>query len=276
MTLPSQIHVADLTPELFRELILGNGAVLIRSAADPTLLGSIETGLSEIFGKYSSLSQQDFELKAETDDPVEKDFWQQMRLGHIYDRYFSVQNESNGLSFFDVLENANLRYLVKTSFPEFSFVNSAVTNCRRVNPNTAKPDALWDEPIEFHVDAQFFPDHLFSINFWTPLVACGRKAPGLEVVLNPVQETKEYLKYNPEGHALLPDDFANTHKFDRSRRQEENIKSHFQPEKFFSPALQVGDVLAFSNFTLHRTHLAPAMTKNRLSLEVRLDGTAQA
>lgn len=269
---PCDLPVSEITPGKFREAVLQHGAIMLRGAADPGVLLGLKAELESVFDKFSGITLEEFEKRSAVDDPVEKDFWQQLRLGHIYNTYFA-QHSKNGSSFFDALKHFNLRALAAEAFPEYAFADSSVTNCRRIDPLEKSNAAMWDAPIHYHVDAQYFPDHYFSVNFWTPLTPCGRHAPGLQVVISPVEETKRYMKYNPEGYPKIATDFAYTHKFDREANLEARILDFFGEESFFAPEFEVGDILVISNYTLHRTFQHPDMTEQRLSLEVRLDGT---
>src|SRR5262249_21137923 len=152
---------------------------------------------------------------------------------------------------------------------EADLAESDVANCRRIADGELHQ--LWDKPVEFHIDAAVFYDDRLSINFWTPLVACGSDAPGLQVVPIGVAETRAYLEHDPIGYPPQWGDFALMHKFRCAKMALPTLDANGLLGRVWAPEFQPGDVLAFTNFTMHSTHYAPTMTRPRLSVEVRVD-----
>src|SRR4029077_7567244 len=81
---------------------------------------------------------------------------------------------------------------------------------------------------------------------WVSLDPCGTDAPGLELV-------------NRRFDALFPP----------AELIEEHVRSRFAAEEFWRPVLEPGDALLFRGDILHRTHVTPAMTQDRTSIELR-------
>lgn len=81
---------------------------------------------------------------------------------------------------------------------------------------------------------------------WIALTACGRDAPGLELVAQ-------------RQDALLPVAALTDHA----------VRAHHVPSLFVRPVLAPGDALLITGDCLHRTHLTPAMCATRTSLELR-------
>jgi hypothetical protein len=264
-SLPDYEHGA-LGPEEFRELILGRGAIMLRNAADPQLLDKIQQSLVDLFSQYADIPSSEFERHLASEDPVERDFWEQIKLSHLFDRTFKP---FAGYSYFDIIRESGLWDFAGQAFPETELIESAVCNCRRMT-ETHLPQ-FCDQPISFHVDSQFFYDEKLSINFWTPLVACGVTAPGLKVVLIGVQETKDYLEYNANGYEPGPDDIARMNKFRCHKMSMDSLEANGLLESIWAPEFNKGDVLAFTNFTMHATHYSRTMTQPRTSVEVRVD-----
>jgi len=239
---------------------------MLRNAVDRGLLLKYSNSLNELFSKYSALSPTDFEQRLNTADPVERDFWEQIRLSHIFDRTF---RPLAGYSYFEIVRTSGLWDLTSRAFPESALAESAVCNSRRVTDNQVQQ--VWDRPIEFHIDAQFFYDHMLSLNFWTPLTPCGIEAPGIKVILLGVKATKDFLEYNPDGYVPGPTDFARMNRFRCFKMQDTALQEHNMLRHVWAPAFSLGDVLAFTNFTMHATHHTPSMTMPRTSIEVRID-----
>ena len=118
---------------------------------------------------------------------------------------------------------------------------------------------LWHAPHGWHQDGALkfdftahqngkFPANaiLPVVTCWIALNACGVDAPGLEMVSTRLA-------------GLLPPD----------QLTEEAVRGRFAPEHFWKPSFEPGDALFFRGDILHRTHVTPAMTKDRTSLELR-------
>lgn len=84
------------------------------------------------------------------------------------------------------------------------------------------------------------------VTCWFPLGACGSDAPGLELVL---QRQRELLPVIDLTEAVL--------------------RCKFPAEAYWRPIMEAGDVLLFCGDILHRTHVTPAMTRDRSSIELR-------
>jgi hypothetical protein len=255
-----------LDPQTFRKGIMENGAVMLRGAGDPVLLARVRQSLVELFTKYSTTPQSEIERGLKSSDPLERDYWEQIKLSHIFDRTFK---RLAGYSYYEIVRQSGLWKFLARAFPEAELTESPSCNCRRVSVGERRE--FWDSPVEFHVDAQVFYDHKLSINFWTPLNECGATAPGLEVVLLGVQDTKAYLEHNPAGYEPRPGDFGHMKNFRCAKMQLPVLQEHGLGSKRWAPEFDVGDILAFTNFTMHATHSTASMTEPRMSVEIRVD-----
>lgn len=109
----------------------------------------------------------------------------------------------------------------------------------------------------FHQDGSYFtrePKEHNGLTAWIPLNDCGRHSPGLEV--HPFKTTEVI---GPPKGATLPNMFADA---------DEVLERY--GDRLWAPEFEVGDCLLFDNFTIHRTHITPGMTKQRQSAELRL------
>jgi hypothetical protein len=233
---------------------------MLRNAVDPHQLSHIRKALDALFDKYGREVQ-----KSKTPDVNDED-WEQIKRSHIFDRTFK---SLTGTSYFEIIRQSRLWELAALAFGEAEIAESPVSNCRRVMD--ADLHQFWDKPIEFHVDAQVFYDDKLSINFWTPLNPCGVEAPGLKIIMLGVKQTLEYLEYNPEGYEPTPRDIALMYKFRCQKMDLDQIEKNGLASHIYIPKFELGDVLAFTNFTMHATHYTRAMVKSRLSVEVRVD-----
>jgi len=110
--------------------------------------------------------------------------------------------------------------------------------------------------LPFHRDQTIVGARL--LNVWIPLVACGRDAPGLEIVVG------------SSGKSLDPADPWAAGIVERARLDEASVLAAFPTQSLWRPVLSPGDVLVFSGETIHRTHIAPGMTRSRASIDLRL------
>jgi hypothetical protein len=263
--LPDYAH-GTLQPEEFRDVILRRGAVMLRKAADPYLLDQIRQKIDGLFAHYATAPWVEHEAHPASSDPVNyDDFWSQLKRSHIFDRAF---RQFSGLSYFDIIRDNGLWDLAASAFHECQVTESADCNCRRTTIGDLK--MFFDAPIDFHVDAQYHFIHQLSINFWTPLTACGKNSPGIKVVLLGEQETKDYLEFDEAGYAPEPGDIDNMRHFRCNKMRLDKLQEHELAKYLWAPEFEKGDILAFTNFTMHATHYLPEMTQPRTSVEVRI------
>ena len=98
-----------------------------------------------------------------------------------------------------------------------------------------------------HANAPLPPDALLRMaTCWIALTACGVTAPGLELVTRRLG-------------ALLP----------VGELSDVRIGARFAANHLWRPALGAGDALVFGGDIVHRTHVTPAMTDDRTSIELR-------
>ncbi len=129
---------------------------------------------------------------------------------------------------------------------------------RHCIPRRQMPRSKINGAVPFHQDASFLETTSLVLNFWIPLVPCGVRAPGLEVVLGNPRELLSSTLHGP-----ISKDYREI------ALSEDRIVSQWGREKLWHPALEQGDVFVFSNLTIHRTYMTPEMTESRISLEVR-------
>jgi ectoine hydroxylase-related dioxygenase (phytanoyl-CoA dioxygenase family) len=92
---------------------------------------------------------------------------------------------------------------------------------------------------------------LNMVTCWISIDRCGAEAPGLELVTDGL------------GKLITP-----------SELRAESVQARFTCDKFWRPILESGDALLFRGDILHRTHVAPEMTKDRTSIELRFFSAA--
>ena len=84
------------------------------------------------------------------------------------------------------------------------------------------------------------------VTCWVALTPCGRRAPGLELVRERMDELVAFAELT-----------------------DANIRERFSEESLWQPELEAGDALVFASDILHRTHVHESMVDDRTSLELR-------
>jgi ectoine hydroxylase-related dioxygenase (phytanoyl-CoA dioxygenase family) len=114
----------------------------------------------------------------------------------------------------------------------------------------------WHQDGALGFDFLSYPDDnypedaiLRMVTCWIALDSCGVDAPGLELI---TQKQTRLLPPAELSHGW--------------------IREQFPPDQFWRPRLEPGDALLFPGDVLHRTHVTPAMTRDRTSLELRFFG----
>ncbi len=107
----------------------------------------------------------------------------------------------------------------------------------------------WHQDGALHADfsATEPADQLLAmLTCWISLTPCGDDAPGLELLRKPLPGLLPPAALSPSQVAL-----------------------HCDAHTLWRPVMAAGDALLFGGDTLHRTHVAPAMRAERISLELR-------
>lgn len=156
-----------------------------------------------------------------------------------------------------------LMHLIAKVFRDTIAVNLSHTVVRRLPPGKEELNLH----VPFHQDGPLGGDtDVPVLNCWVPLVACGIDIPSLEVL--PIG-LKEALP--------VPDQPSeNVHKMYKNIAiPEEQIFEQFPRDLFWQPVMEPGDILLMDHHVVHRTHITPAMSQERFSMEIRLVPSTQ-
>lgn len=116
-------------------------------------------------------------------------------------------------------------------------------------PRIQEPE-LKERALPYHQDYEYIGPVEQAVNVWIPLTPAGGDYPGLEFWVG-----------NPQKPLLV-------HGQPESERQQ--VLDQAPPEAWWQPQLKAGDILIFSPYTIHRSHLTEQMTQTRISYELRL------
>lgn len=123
--------------------------------------------------------------------------------------------------------------------------------------------------LQLHTDGIIQGTEQLVVSMWAPLHACGVEAPGLSVVKAPKEAVLDYLRQMFPGKRL-PGWRSDT-EWDSTEAFRRNVvESRFGP--IWSPEMAPGDVLLFTNWTIHGSNVTPEMTRARSAAIYRLRG----
>lgn len=142
----------------------------------------------------------------------------------------------------EALKLARVDRVIGEYFGEAPALSAKKTSLRRAQP---------DSPAEWHQDGAFLGSATHTVNVWTALTPCGHDAPSLDVFARPFATTV------PTGTDGAP--------YDWSVGQAEAARAGL--DDVVHPDFDAGDALFFNQLTLHRTGVAPGMTRDRYALE---------
>jgi hypothetical protein len=219
------------------------GCALIRNCIDPAAIAAMEQQATDAYAKTESRYRSG-EL-----DEEERDLFE---MGHIHP--WALNGGVDPLIVIKFLVQSGASRVLRTLWR--GTLNFLGAHClpRRQSPGHG---VNWATP--FHQDASFLGNSCLILNFWIPLVACGRDAPGLELVLD-----------HPPGivERAAPFDVSKPD-YSGIELPSQEILDRYGADKMWHPEMQLGDILVFSNLAIHRTYLREDMQNSRISLEVR-------
>jgi hypothetical protein len=215
---------------------LALGAVHITGAIEPTILESMRGAYANVFREWKKLADENA-LPDHLIRPYKRGF------AHLANPAFD--SKAVGALVPETFRRAARSYL--GSEPQID----GSSHVRSIT--IARPDAH----LPFHQDQTVLKRPV--VNIWIPLDACGESAPGLELVVGVGQEQ------------LVPSPPKDPYFFvERAQLDEAEIRSRFGAEAFWTPIFKPGDAMLFVGSIIHRTYARPAMTLDRMSVEVRL------
>jgi hypothetical protein len=156
---------------------------------------------------------------------------------------------------FDVMEafhDIGLPGLLTGHLGERPAVSVKKTALRRTTPDM---DAEW-----WHQDGAFLGDDVHAINVWVALSDCGRDAPGIDLV----DRRLERIVETGTGDA----------RFDWSASSQA-VTAAAEGASITRPEFRAGDALLFDQFLLHKTAIAPTMSKVRYAVETWFFGLSK-
>jgi hypothetical protein len=120
--------------------------------------------------------------------------------------------------------------------------------------------------ISLHTDGIIQGTGETVLAFWTPLHECGVNAPGLAVVRAGKDQVIEHLRRHFPSKPI-PGWCSETEWNLTDAFKVETIRESFGDA--ITPHMQPGDVMVFTNWTIHGSHVTPEMTGRRSAAVIR-------
>ncbi len=156
-----------------------------------------------------------------------------------------------------------------------SLGGSTVTDSTVARSMQPREGGGWSSKFFPHIDG-FFRCANSVVNFWVALDPCGLDAPSLAVIPVPPDEVAEFVGANV-AERCDPAERYGTFRPGMAEMAEQGLgdamaeyQLRFAP-KLWAPTYQAGDCMLFTTWTLHQTHVTPAMVMGRRNLELRFD-----
>ncbi len=249
-----------------RSQLLSNGAVLIRRAVSDEVISPLADEVERMIDHFDEIPPEVIRREMQSEDAYRRSVWAQILNSGVHYNYDLVVFSKGRHSLFDAARKSNLIDLLRDAWPGHQILENPITNVRRVFPK--ERGGYSDTPLKPHVDAMFHQHDQLGVNFWLPLTTAGADRPGLAIVPLGVEETKNYLEYSSAGYESREGDFAAMNHFRHEKLDVEKMRK--ARLNFVTPQINPGDVLAFTNFTIHATHVDKGMDSPRTSIECRM------
>lgn len=245
------MDAADLDPEQVQATLKRYNCLIIRRLAPQALIGTILQRVLQLFAMRQTQLERG-EL------PVPAGFGKSFRHGLVPFLGLHELDTPNGPPYqiLELFRVSRLMPVIEACLGKPVFCNVAESAARSMRPD------LPDLYISFHQDGFF--DHQLQwpmINCWIPLVPCGLDAPGLKLMTLGLQEL---MPASPSEKANY-----SAYAFESSARFCQEHADHL-----WHPALEPGDVVMLSPFSIHSTHAHPLMPNIRYNLELRFTAGA--
>jgi hypothetical protein len=238
---------ANSDPEKAADMLHAHGAILVRGALS-----------SDYLDRFSIKTQNYFDILDQQKNQGQLVPMRSWTYKFGVASPFEIDSEEVILS--DLCFMAGNSCLAKISRAFFKSEELFIEN-KRIVLRRQSPDNT-NRQIPYHQDLYTqTPGISGVINFWSPFIDCGIDAPSVEVV---TVNYKDLLQ--TRAMPLFPENES----FDKIHITKEVIEENGGAGKFWHPVMHKGDCLAFLDAVVHRTYVTPEMTKERMSMEIRI------
>ena len=120
--------------------------------------------------------------------------------------------------------------------------------------------------ISLHTDGLIQGTKYLTLTMWAPLHDCGVDAPGLIVVPGSTEQVLRYLRTKFPGKRLPG--WSSGAEWNDGAFDLDALRAEFGEPLF--PVMAPGDVMVFTNWTIHGSNVRPGMEKRRSAAILRL------
>lgn len=237
----------ELTPGVLRNGILRHGCLWVRGLIDPPRVARLVRTIDRAFEAHDAAK----ECRATPEMAPFFDPFEAMPTGEEMRGWV---REGNGVlaadspralyEFLETVRELRIDQVIAAYLGERAALSVEKCTLRRVDASAVYAD--------WHQDGAFLGEGIRTVNAWCALSACGKDAPGLDVI--PVR-LERVLPTGEEG-ANFP--------WAVSR---ETIARELPGIPVWRPEFEPGDVLFFDHLFLHRTAAGPGMNRLRYAIE---------
>lgn len=246
-----EIAAADLAPDVLRDGVIGRGALIVRGMLHEHQVEVLRECVDQAFDAYDRSKHgrrpaaddpwfAPFE-SPDGPDPAEHPRRWIRAGGGVY----AAESPRAMFQLLEVLRATGVDRLAEAYFGERAALSVLKTTLRRVDPDA-------DIAAGWHQDGAFLGEGIRSLNLWIALSACGRDAPGLQMVPRRLDEVV----------GAGAGDAAFSWSIDTALIDE--LTDGRGPAWL---EFEAGDVIFFDELNLHSTATRPGMTERRTAIE---------
>jgi Phytanoyl-CoA dioxygenase (PhyH) len=245
------VSAGDLSAEAIADGVLRHGCLLVRGLVPPERAAELVAGIDRAFAaRDAHAAGAPVEETTPWFEPFEPEpeYAQAVAMGRAF------VNEGSGTWIADsprllfqllaAFEDLGVREKISAYLGERPAISVSKGTLRRVPPEGGTE---W-----WHQDGAFLGKNIRSLNIWVALTACGRDAPGMDVVAKRLDGIVEPGKRGADFSWSLSD---------------EEVRELVGDHAIVRPLFEPGDALLFDHLCLHRTGTDPGMSKTRYATE---------
>jgi len=246
-----EIGSRDLSVATVREGLARSGCVLVRGLVPPDRAARLAAGLDASLGAYDTATHGDGAADPAWYSPGPMPDREGSNMPEALHRailrgrgaLWTLDSPRMLFELFELVDDVGLGELMTELLGERPLMSGIKGTLRRV-PTDIDVDGRW------HQDGAFLGERIGALNIWIALTPCGRDAPGLEVVPKRI----DHVVADPDA------------KFEWSL-SEPAVLEAANGTPIARPEFEAGDAMIFDHLLVHRTSVAPAMTRQRYAIE---------
>jgi len=255
-----ELNFSASSAGLITKYLYAHGCVLLRGAIPNQKVIAYRDALESIYERYDH-ALIDPNVKRDFDE-FSKDEFDGVSRGDVSPQMFA---KFSGLDVVRLFADRKLEEVFSRTMGGYQPV---LTTFMSVAPSAAHSST----GISLHADGIVQGTDRFITCLWTPFQPCGVDAPGLAVMTVPREKVLAYLQYKFPTRQI-PGWSSMTEWNDTGAFEVKELFRAFGHDKLWNPAMEPGDVMLFTNWTIHGSNVTRSMTKRRSAAILRLTAT---